>query len=340
MSVCGFSDPVGPKAWPVIHGRADIKTCNQDFVVDEFLDFEPSGTGEHLYLRVQKDGENTAFVSRALADVYGVSHGAVSYAGMKDRHALTSQWFSIHLPQPESPLPAELESLESLENVTVLACTRHLKKLRRGQIKKNQFVVVLRGVSGEHRMLEQRLKHITQDGFPNYFGEQRFGSENLPLALQWMDVRRTRKIPGFKKALYISVLRSFLFNRVLSARIQQKNWNRVIPGEHVLDMFPTGPLWGRGSCLSDLNAKDIEQAAIAPYPKIMDALEHVGLTKEQRNLVAVPSDMEWVFSNDTLCLRFSLAKGEYATSMLREIADIRDANPYATRNTIPEIEKV
>ena len=344
MSSCGCSHPLGHRAWPELCAHADIKTSNQDFKVDEILDFEPSGTGEHLYLHLQKDGENTAFVGRALARAFGVSHSAVSYAGMKDRHAVTSQWFSVHLPMVggSAPVGVELDNLqgEGLEKVTVLRHTRHLKKLRRGQIDRNRFVITLRALDAKPVLIEKRLNLIAEQGFPNYFGEQRFGSDNMRAALQWMEVRRSRKISGFKKALYISVLRSFLFNRVLSARIHHKSWNRLISGESEDAGLPTGPLWGRGRFLNDREARDIERSAIESYGQITDALEHVGLMKEQRNLVAVPQDMEWDISNDTLRLSFALSKGEYATSMLREVVEIRDANPYANQNANTVVEKV
>jgi len=344
MNLFSYSCPLGLKAWPVIDGQADIKTCNQDFVVDENLDFEPSGAGEHLYLQIQKNGENTAFVGRALARAFGVGSAAVSYAGMKDRHAVTSQWFSIQMPHLEESLQRELDlgtlKGDGLEKVTLLQHTRHVRKLRRGQVEKNNFIIILRAVTTEHTPLKQRLKDITKHGFPNYFGEQRFGNDNMDLARRWMEVRRSRKIPGFKKALHISVLRSFLFNRVLSARIHDNSWNKLLPGEYLDKGNPTGPLWGRGSGLTSSEAEAIEQLAVAPYSQILDTLEHVGLKKEQRSLVAHPVDLEWSFTENTLRLKFALSGGQYATSLLRELLDVRDVNPYAKQKTIQEVEKV
>ncbi len=342
-----LSDPtrfLGKKAWPALCGRADIKTLNEDFQVDEKLAFEPAGMGEHVYLRVKKDGENTAFVSRSLARYFGVDDRGVSYAGMKDRHAITSQWFSVHLPQTDTPAQNAMElgalNGDGLENVELLAHTRHHKKLRRGQIDGNTFNIVLRGFSAERTATLQRLELISQHGFPNYFGAQRFGRDNVQSALQWMKVSRSRRTSGFKKSLYISVLRSLLFNIVLCARVEHNNWNALIDGDVAQSNYPTGTLWGRGSSLLHGDAGALEHAAIAPYIELLDALEHVGLKKELRHLVAIPDRMEWEFTDNTLGLKFTLSQGVYATSLLREIAHIQDANPYADNSDTRGAEAV
>ena len=122
--------------------------------------------------------------------------------------------------------------------------TRHTSKLRRGQIASNQFMIVLRDLgAGE---FEEGLEVLSLQGAPNYFGAQRFGWDNVEKATAWLAVRRRRRTSKFKQGLYLSVLRSFLFNEVLAARIAAGNWDRAIEGDQLCAGKPAGPLWGRG----------------------------------------------------------------------------------------------
>jgi len=150
---------------------AGFRTLCADFVVEEELGFTPEGGGEHLYLHIRKENQNTRWVAKLLAEYFAVEEQAVGYSGLKDRHAITSQWFSIHLPGAENPLP-----LPIVEGCEILASSRHPRKLRPGTHLRNHFEIRLRDVSGSSRQeIDARLEAIVVNGVPNYFGEQRFG---------------------------------------------------------------------------------------------------------------------------------------------------------------------
>ncbi|NQZ51464.1 MAG: tRNA pseudouridine(13) synthase TruD, partial [Moritella sp.] len=147
-----------------------IKQEAADFVVIEDLGFELTGEGEHIFISIRKIGENTQYVARALAKAAGVSGKDVSYAGLKDRHAITEQWFGIHMAGKETPDFSVIET----EQIKVLKIVRHNKKLRTGALKGNQFTLKLTDLSSTDGLAE-RLDKIKTIGVPNYFGEQRFG---------------------------------------------------------------------------------------------------------------------------------------------------------------------
>lgn len=212
--------------------EADFKQKPEDFIVDEILPFELCGQGEHVWLQVRKQGENTEWLAKELARIAGVRKRNVGFAGLKDRHAITTQWFSVHLPGKPDPDWSVLESGE----IKVLNVLRHAKKLKRGALKQNRFSIVLRSVTGETSQLIKRCEVIKQNGVPNYFGKQRFGHDmgNLQSALKMFttDVR----YPRHKKSIFISAVRSWIFNCILSQRLSDATWNQYLPGDALMLM--------------------------------------------------------------------------------------------------------
>jgi tRNA pseudouridine13 synthase len=298
-----------PRAYPQLECLAGFKTEPEDFVVDEKPAFELDGRGEHLYLRLEKRATETRHMAEGLAEVYGVAAVDVGYAGMKDKRAVTRQWFSIH-----TPLAADL-AFEA--GYAVLASSRHERKLRRGQLAGNTFEIRLRNVSGEG--WQERLGVLAANGAPNYFGPQRFGGDNLERAVSWLPQRRRRSISRFKQGLYLSVVRSFLFNEVLAQRISTDRWQELLAGDVADNGRPTAPLWGRGRSESSLLAAEIETAVLAPYADLCDALEHAGLRQQRRCLVLRPIDLQWQADRGDVRLSFGLGPGCYATSLLLEV---------------------
>ncbi len=146
-----------------------IRADPADFVVRESLAFELTGTGEHLYMLVRKTGQNTRWVARQLAQACGLPFRAIGFAGMKDRHAVTEQWFSLHLPGREDP---EVDSIE-IDGVEIVDCCRHSGKLRIGALAGNWFRIVIRELTGDREVLECRLGALRYAYVPNYFGAQR-----------------------------------------------------------------------------------------------------------------------------------------------------------------------
>ncbi len=327
---------------------ARIRSTPEDFQVDELPAFEPSGEGEHLLLTIRKRGANTAHVAKQLARWAGLPDMAVSYAGMKDRHAVTTQRFSVHLPKRVAPDPALLAS----DEIEVVESTWHNRKLQRGALAGNRFKLVLRAVQGDAAAIDERLSHIAARGLPNWFGEQRFGRDggNVPAALAMFGGRRLR--PD-QRSLLLSAARSALFNQVLAERVAQGNWDTPLDGEVWMldgsrsvfgpepwtdlladrlgrfDIHPSGPLWGEGELRSSGAAAALELAAIGDEQSLAlrAGLEGARLKQERRALRLRPAMLQhqWL-AVDVLELRFTLPPGCYATAVLHELGPVEDAS--------------
>lgn len=327
-----------------LFSNARIRTTPEDFQVDELPAFEPTGEGEHLLLEIRKRGANTVHVATLLAKWAGLPEMAVSFAGMKDRHAVTTQRFSVHLPKRVAPDLALLAS----EEVEVVSSTWHNRKLQRGALAGNRFKLVLREVDGDPQAIDERLQQIAVRGIPNWFGEQRFGRDggNVPAALAMFGGRRMRKD---QRSLLLSAARSALFNRVLAARVEQGSWDQPLDGEvwmldgsrsvfgpeawtDVLaerlarfDIHPSGPLWGAGELRSTDAARELELAAISDEESLAlrAGLEAEGLKHERRALRLRPALLQhqWL-KEGVLELSFALPPGCYATAVLQELGPV------------------
>ena len=310
--------PQWPHAYPSSGASATLKLLNEDFIVTELPLQLPSGEGEHLWLDIEKNGANTVFVAQQLAEAAGVQERDVGYAGLKDRYAITRQWFSIYLPKGETPDLTQLRHPE----FNVWSQRRHVKKLRPGDLQGNRFRIVLRDVICDRDAIEANLKAVASQGVPNYFGAQRFGHDGGNVEQgRAMLAREIRVRNPKKKGIYLSAVRSFVFNEVLGLRIQQGLWAKTLPGD-VMDEAgrPTGPLWGRGRVSSTDQALALESGVAERHAALCDGMEHAGLDQERRALVASPGDMSWEWPQaDRLVLAFSLPAGTYATSVLNEI---------------------
>ncbi len=330
--------PQWPKAYPASGASATLKLLNEDFIVTELPLQLPSGAGEHLWLDVEKNGANTAFVAQQLAEAAGVQERDVGYAGLKDRYAITRQWFSIYFPKGETPDLTQFQHPE----FKVLAQSRHVKKLRPGDLQGNRFRIVLREVTGDRDAIEANLKAVASQGVPNYFGAQRFGHDGGNVEQgRAMLAREIRVRNPKKKGIYLSAVRSFVFNEVLALRIQQGLWGqKTLPGD-VLDAAgrPTGPLWGRGRVGTTDQAQALENDVAASHASLCDGMEHAGLDQERRSLVAIPQDMSWEWpQTDQLVLTFSLPAGNYATSVLNEILSTSEPERHIENSESASVE--
>lgn len=323
--------------------RGRLRVLPEDFRVEEVLGFEADGAGEHLLVKVEKRGANTLWVARQLARAAGIPQRDVSYAGIKDRHAVAVQHFSLWLGKRTEPDWAAVANPE----FRVLSVVRHGRKLRIGALKGNRFQVVLRDISEPAGNLEEKLAVIRFQGVPNYFGPQRFGRDGANIesaAKMFSDSRsvRDRKMRG----LLLSAARSLIFNAVLSRRVVDRNWNRLLPGEMCMldgthsvfhaetvdaelearcsagDVHPTGPLWGRGAGGVSAEVQKLESAVADQYALIARGLETAGLEAARRALRLPVPDLNWAAVDErTLRLEFFLPAGAYATAVVRELLD-------------------
>ena len=325
--------------------NAVIRTCPEDFQVTEHLSFEPEGEGDHVFLYIRKTGENTDWVARQLAHFCQVSPREVGYAGKKDRHAVTEQWFSVHLPG-RSPLTW---SLFETETIKVLKAVKHTRKLRLGSLTGNRFQIRLRQVTKPQEVV-QRVAEV-RAGVPNYFGEQRFGHHGGNLVKgAALIAGKLKERQRHKKGLYISAVRSFLFNQLVSQRIQQSRFNLPVEGDVLMingsqscfvydaddatigerltngDLHLTGSMWGRGRSICTGEAAEWERSQLQDWCELQDGLEKLGLNQERRSVRLMPENLVVEQeAEDQLVLSFDLPAGSFATSVLRELVQTETA---------------
>ena len=329
-----------------------IRSTPEDFMVDELSRFAPSGQGEHVWLHIRKSGENTDWVAGQLAKIAGVMRRDVSFAGMKDRHAITTQWFSVQMPGRDAPnWQANLP-----ESIQILDEKRHDRKLRRGALDGNRFAITIKEFKGTESELKSTLERIIKQGIPNYYGEQRFGhySEahgcgfNIHKAEQWF--KGDFKVKGRqKRSIYLSAARSWIFNHVLSERVRNGSWNQALEGDIFMldgsrssfsekpdaaiikrlkeqDIHPTGVLWGRGKVLSEGVVAELENEVANQFKTLCEGLERNGLKQERKALRLRVEDLDYTFNSpESITINFSLPAGAYATSLLSEIGDFSQA---------------
>jgi tRNA pseudouridine13 synthase len=327
-----------PRAHGEPLGHAEFKVAPEDFVVEERLGFEADGGAGHVLLKVRKRGLDSLGLARELARFADVPARDVGLAGLKDRHAVTTQWFSVPARRPA----ADWESLEG-EGFAVEAALPHSRKLKRGALRGNSFVITLREVTLPAAALAGRLQKITSLGVPNYFGPQRFGRDgsNLESITRWAD---SGELPWGRngRAFVFSAARSLVFNAVLGRRVASGTWNRLLPGEYVNlagrrswfvaetidatleerlarhDIHPTGPLVGRGPGPAG-EAGALEDAVVAEFAALKSRLVESGLEADRRALRLVPEGLRFTLAGSDLTVEFSLPAGAYATVVLREL---------------------
>lgn len=294
-------------------GTGSIRSERSDFQVREQYDFEPTGSGEHLLLWIRKSGANTGWVANQLASFFDLRHFDVSYCGKKDRHAITEQWFSCWLPASEPDLAGL-----NIDGVEVVETIRHKRKLRRGEHTGNRFQLRIRQLSvTDPAELERRLNQIANDGFPNYFGQQRFGinQQNLGKACELVadeTMQSRRKLDRKQKDIYLSALRSWMFNAQLNDSVLADDW------------ADDGFLWVYGRSPH----RDIEIPTVAPeFLSAAAFIEKMQIKAQARPKRVKPADLEWQLGTDSLELTFSLPVGAYATTLLEELLEIEDAHP-------------
>ncbi|MGE8362478.1 tRNA pseudouridine(13) synthase TruD [Pseudomonas sp.] len=339
-------DLLGPRAHGAACGSAVLKAVAEDFQVDEALDIPLAGEGEHLWLWVEKRGLNTEDAARRIARAAGVPLKLISYAGLKDRQALTRQWFSLHLPGKADPDLAAAEG----KDLAILKRVRHTRKLQRGAHSANGFTLRLTQLSADRDALELRLQQVAAQGIPNYYGSQRFGHDGGNVA----DARRfasSKALPPQRniRSRLLSAARSYLFNRVLAERVADGSWNQARVGDllaftdsrsffmageaecadprlAILDLHPTGPLWGAGDSPAAGQTASLEQNIAQTDQALSEWLAEAGMAHERRILRLPIGGLTWHYpGSDILQLEFVLPAGCFATVLVRELVDLLPA---------------
>jgi tRNA pseudouridine13 synthase len=337
-----MSDIMSTFSWlygkPVATGK--LKQLPEHFIVKEVLGFTFTGKGEHLMVKIRKTGENTKYVANELAKFCGVKSKDISWAGLKDRHAITEQWLSVHLPKSDHLKFALFEATHP--GVEILEMTRHNKKLRPGDLLGNSFQLIATEVTDMEDVLA-RLEKVKLTGVPNYFGAQRFGHEgnNVTEARRWgRENVRTRD--NTKRSFYLSAARSWIFNHIVSQRITEGYFTQPVDGDILLDQngrtvnenvtseeniqkVQNGD-WSISAALAGDNqlptsetALTLEQPQLDAEPDLMALIRGNRMRHERRAVELHPENLSWSAEGDTLTLNFSLTSGSFATVIMREL---------------------
>ena len=332
--------------WAYLNGKPEadavFKALPDDFVVTEQLPFELTGDGENLFILIEKRELNTQQVCQHLAKVLGKRLRDVGYAGLKDKQSVSRQWFSI---QANVNSDIDLSQVEN-DNIKIIETRRHLKKLKVGALAGNHFDIRLKQVGMIDDLL-RRLAVVKVHGVPNYFGLQRFGfnGNNLNWANRWSEGEpiRDKKIKGFA----LSAARSYLFNEVVSARINQQYFSTPISGDTFIlagsnsyftdeidatvlkrlserDIYLSAPMFGKGDNPSQSDAAELEAKVLDEHPLWQQLLIEQGLEFQRRAIQLFPLNMEWKVDGEDVIVSFDLPSGAFATSVLRECVNFRD----------------
>lgn len=335
-----------PRAHGGPAGRGRLRAQPAHFCVSEDLGFAADGTGGHVLLRVRKQDANTQWVARCLARHGDVRERDVGYAGLKDRHAIAEQYFTVPLRPAQDPAAWRTLTGSGFE---VLDATLTRRKLRRGAHRGNAFRITVSELEADHPRLTQILERLATQGAPNYFGPQRFGRNgaNLAAAWQWF---ADGAAPAARNArsFALSAARAELFNAVLAARVAAGTWDTLGVGDvanlansnsifavqavdasltrrcHELDIHPTGPLWGRGAPAVQGDVAALEREVIESYAELAAGLAAEGLRHERRALRVPVRDLAWTLAPGELTVAFGLPRGAFATAILCELLELDD----------------
>ena len=331
-----------PRAFGPPLGSGVLRAQSDDFIVEEDLGFGPAGTGQHVLVKVRKRDANTQWVARELAKVCGCRPMDVGYAGLKDRRAVAVQWFTV----PKSAQSLDAWTAVRTSEFEVLEAHAHTRKLPRGALAGNSFIIRIREVTVSDDQLAERVGLIGQQGVPNYFGRQRFGREGSNLLRITAGLKALRPP---ERGFVLSAARSLIFNSVLAVRARDGSWERLEAGDIAnldargsvfavdpadaallercqrLDIHPTGPMWGRGLPASRGRVLELESGVAAQLLPASELVQEAGMDQERRSLRLAVRDLHWSREADAVVLHFRLTRGSFATTVLREIFDVGGA---------------
>lgn len=311
------------------------------FNVEEVPLYEPSGVGEHIYLHITRRGWSTRDIQKRLSAILNVHESAVGYAGLKDKNAVVTQTFSLHIVSPtEDEMVAE--KVKEIPEVQLLWQKRHGNKLRLGHLKENKFIIRLSGTAPDALELAGRTRaFLEQTGMPNYYGFQRFGSKG-DNPEKGRDVISGKYRPGkWLRKLLLSSYQSELFNRYLASRINRGYFTELLQGDlakktesgglfEVIELDRergrfesneicyTGPMFGKKMPLPQGVPGEMEEEILREENIKREDFDRAGLDGSRRPGRIMLDSVKIEALDGGLEFRFSLPPGSYATSLLRE----------------------
>lgn len=321
----------------------NIKENPEDFIVEEIPVYQPEGEGEHLFINLTKKGITTKEVQKALAGLYHVNIQDVNFAGIKDKQAVASQYFSVWLKNKgnkdlayklEEKLPLKINSL-----------AYHRKKIKQGHLLANAFNIKISRPECSPEQAINKVQPIIdiihRKGLPNYYGHQRFGIEgnNAQKGYDILTGKKKEKNKWLRRFL-LSAYQSHLFNHYLVLRIRKGLYDKILKGDiakkhdtggiFVVENIETeqkridkkaicytGPIFGKKMKVAQGEAAQLEEKILADNHIGWNHLLGARLNGSRRQGVIIPT-IQSEKEEDGIRLRFTLPKGAYATVVLRE----------------------
>lgn len=342
MQLKNLSKPYITEDTTGIGGKIKVKP--EDFIVEEIPAYEPSGTGEHLFVNITKTGITTKELQKALAKIFNTKRNEVEFAGIKDKHAIATQYFSVWLYDNQDP--ELVYKLEEEIPVKINSFKFHQRKLKKGHLHGNQFSIKIREPKTD---LDEAVKRITeikekanQLGIPNFYGDQRFGIEGDNPQQGLEILKGERRMPNkWLRQFLLASFQSYLFNYYLTKRIKEGLFNKIMPGDIAKkhdtggifivedleteqkrfdnkEICFTGPMFGKKMTQAKDEAFDFENSILEEYEVTSEELKKAKLTGTRRAGIILPS-IETMKEEDGIRIKFRLPKGSFATIVLREI---------------------
>ncbi len=323
---------------PGIDGELKVEAA--DFIVVEMPAYEAEGRGEHVYVRMERELMTTTDLVRQLSWIFGLDEVAIGYAGLKDKLARTTQTISLHLPSLNEDEVAS--RIEAEIPVKVHSVQRHAHKLRRGHLKGNRFSILVRTPDPEAIAKAQAIEAALEErGVANYFGSQRFGRENDNADQGYRILLGKRRRRDWKARLLLSAFQSELFNSWLGARIRSHHFDCLLKGDvakkletgglfvvtdleadrvrlRKREISYTGPLFGAKMMAAEAEAGAVEEELLKTTGLTMEQFSRQKLRGSRRLARLWPEERRISADEQGVRFSFTLPKGAYATSYLRE----------------------
>lgn len=322
--------------------QGKLKVYPEDFRVEEVLDVHFNDSGEHLYLFIEKSGITTDEASQIICQHYHLKPYHLGYCGLKDKESVSRQWFSLHLPGK-----VHYQPFEDSCPIKVLRHGIGTKKLKAGFHSANNFIIRIREFSYDTKRFQQQIDLLKAKGFANYFGQQRFGkkADNVKNAVNLF--RQQKKINRRKKSIYLSAMRSYLFNRILNNRIKEDSWLQPLEGDaymldgshsvfyadidkeilgrfESMDIHTLVHLYGKGQRINHSHAAAKEDEVYRHYKEICEILENEGMVISKRPIRQSIEDFEFDVLDNQLQFKFTLPVGCYATTVIEHFCNIQN----------------
>ncbi|MDA1138330.1 MAG: tRNA pseudouridine(13) synthase TruD [Planctomycetota bacterium] len=322
---------------PGIGGALKVEPSH--FIVEEIPLYEPEGEGEHIYVTLRREGQTTRQVQMELCRLFELHDQAVGCAGLKDKHARTTQTFSLHMPGDEQQVA---ERIQAEMDVEMFSAKRHLNKLKTGHLIGNRFTILVVNVEDAALGLAERIAaKLNKFGLPNFYGEQRFGrdGENAKTGKEILKGKRLRK--HWLRKLMLSAYQSQMFNEWLVARMERGWFGEILAGdvarkEETGGMFDvedaqtdqarfmdreisyTGPIFGKKMRKASGLPGDLEEAILAGEEVTLEQFRKAKVDGTRRRACLFLADLSLSQQSGGLSFSFSLPKGSYATTVMRE----------------------